>query len=516
MELLPKLSQNLLEILNDEEFYDITIEVGNDPYVRIFRAHMVILYYRSPYLRRIITLTTNKRKNDGILSHIKLPNISPEIFEIILRYIYSGEIFISLNECDTSIIIKTLVSAGELYLQELIKYLQSFLIKNKSEWMEQNFDIVYNASFENDSFLDLQNYCTDLISKQPDKIFNSLNFSLIPEKLLISVIQNNDLQTTEIQVWDHVLKWGLAQNPDLPSDPTNYSKDDFNTLKNTLKQCIPFIRFHNLTSKEFLDKVFPYRKILPKELYIDLLKEFLGNDNKKSGKSKPRMNKEISLITIDSKIISFQQAELILKWVDRSKIGNKLTSPCEFKLLFRGSRDGLTREKFHQYCDDHSRTVTIVKVKDNNEILGGYNPVEWRSYGGDSITKDSFIFSFNNNNNDNNSNETENYILSRITNENHAILNGSFNGPSFGNTDLIILGFLGNYCRQKSYEKPIRKFVHFDIEECEQVNKKKKQAIAMAEENEFYSKLCVAEIFRGAVDEKSEEEIDLLEECYFC
>uniref|UniRef100_U9T928 Uncharacterized protein n=1 Tax=Rhizophagus irregularis (strain DAOM 181602 / DAOM 197198 / MUCL 43194) TaxID=747089 RepID=U9T928_RHIID len=49
-----------------------------------------------------------------------------------------------------------------------------------------------------------------------------------------------------------------------------------------------------------------------------------------------------------------------------------------------------------------------------------------------------------------------------------------------------------------------------------QVNKKKKQAIAMAEENEFYSKLCVAEIFRGAIDEKSEEEIDLLEECYFC
>jgi hypothetical protein len=85
MELLPKLSQNLLEILNDEEFYDITIEVGNDPHVKIFRAHMVILYYRSPYLRRILTLTTNKKKNDGILTHIKLPNILPETFEIILR-----------------------------------------------------------------------------------------------------------------------------------------------------------------------------------------------------------------------------------------------------------------------------------------------------------------------------------------------------------------------------------------------------------------------------------------------
>ncbi|PKY19232.1 hypothetical protein RhiirB3_432248 [Rhizophagus irregularis] len=53
---LSKLSQNLLEILNDDEYYDITIEVGNDP-----------------------------DKNDGTLAHIKLPNILPEIFQAILR-----------------------------------------------------------------------------------------------------------------------------------------------------------------------------------------------------------------------------------------------------------------------------------------------------------------------------------------------------------------------------------------------------------------------------------------------
>jgi hypothetical protein len=82
---LTKLSQNLLKILDDDEYYDITIEVGNDPYVRIFRAHMVILNYRSTYLQRI--LTTNKKRNggSGTLVHIKLPNISPEIFQIILR-----------------------------------------------------------------------------------------------------------------------------------------------------------------------------------------------------------------------------------------------------------------------------------------------------------------------------------------------------------------------------------------------------------------------------------------------
>ena len=79
----PKLSQNYIEILEDDEYYDVTIEVGDDPNVKIFRAHMIILCYRSPFLRR--TLVSNKKNNDGSLTHIKLPNISPEIFQIILK-----------------------------------------------------------------------------------------------------------------------------------------------------------------------------------------------------------------------------------------------------------------------------------------------------------------------------------------------------------------------------------------------------------------------------------------------
>jgi len=81
--LLPKLSENLLEILNndDDEYYDVKIEVGKDPHVKVFRAHMVILYYRSPYLRRVLST----RRNDENLAQIKLPNISPEIFQVILR-----------------------------------------------------------------------------------------------------------------------------------------------------------------------------------------------------------------------------------------------------------------------------------------------------------------------------------------------------------------------------------------------------------------------------------------------
>ena len=78
-----KLSQNYIELLEDGEYYDIAIEVGEDSNVKIFRAHMNILCYRSPYLRR--TLAFNRKNNDNVLSHIKLPNVSPEIFQIILE-----------------------------------------------------------------------------------------------------------------------------------------------------------------------------------------------------------------------------------------------------------------------------------------------------------------------------------------------------------------------------------------------------------------------------------------------
>ena len=275
-----------------------------------------------------------------------------------------------MTEYDISDVIKILEAASELSIQELINYLQSFMIENQTKWMEENFSLIYQTIFKHDSFLELQKFCTDLIIDEPEKIFKSLDFISIPEKALVSLIQNDNLQANEVQVWENVLKWGLAQNPELPSDLATFSKDDFNTLKNTLQQCIPFIRLYNLTFKEFREKVMPYKKVLPKELYKDLLNTFLDPDSKSSDKSKPRkpriakeinletadsprLTKEISLEsvdsppmikeilkTVDSRIITYQHAELFSKWIDKLEITDKLKNSYEFKLLLRGTRDG--------------------------------------------------------------------------------------------------------------------------------------------------------------------------------
>ncbi|UZO03046.1 uncharacterized protein OCT59_023459 [Rhizophagus irregularis] len=424
---LPKLSQNILEILEENEFYDITIEVGNDPYVKIFRAHMVILNYRSPYLRKILSTSVNEKRDNGTLTHIKLPNILPEIFQMILRYIYGGRL--SLEEYDTSDIIKILVASSELNLQELITHLQLFLIENKKDWMEQNFNLIYKTSFENNSFLELRNFCTELMSKEPEKIFNSIDFISLSENCLVSLIQHDNFQMSDIQVWERILKWGIAQNPELSSDPLSYLKDDFNTLKNTLQRY--FI-------------IQPNNKPEPKTI-----------------------TKEINTKSIDSRIITFQHAELISKWIDKLEITDKIKNLYGFKLILRGSRDGFSFRKFHEICDNKPRTVSIIKVKDSNEILGGYNPIVWESnhdvFG---TTKDSFIFSFKNKEN------IENYVLSRVKNEIYAIYNHIDGGPLFGCGDFFLYGKYGydrSCCYYSGYyDKLIRETKdHFSVEEYE-------------------------------------------------
>ncbi|GES90303.1 BTB/POZ protein [Rhizophagus clarus] len=233
---------------------------------------MIILCYRSPFLRR--TLASNKKNNDGSLVHIKFPNISPEIFQIILKYIYGG--IISLNEQEPSMVLEILVAADQLYLQEIVDYLQEYLIKNKSEWMEQHFGLVYQTSFQSNSLLELQNFCTDCMTKSPQIIFDSLDFTSLNEKSLISLIKRDDLQMKEIDIWENVLKWGLEKNPTLLSDSTTWSNDDFKMMENTLQHCLPLVRFFSLSSEDFFQKVRPYKKLLKHSLYEELLESYLN------------------------------------------------------------------------------------------------------------------------------------------------------------------------------------------------------------------------------------------------
>ncbi|EXX62199.1 uncharacterized protein OCT59_029212 [Rhizophagus irregularis] len=457
-----KLSQNYIEVLEDNEYYDITIEVGEDPNVKIFRAHMIVLCYRSPFLRRTLASNKkNKKNNDGTLVHIKFPNISPEIFQIILKYIYGG--IITLNEKEPLEILRVLVAADQLYLQEIVDYLQEYLINNDYEWMEQHFGLVYQTSFQSNSLLELQNFCTNCMAKSPQKIFESFDFTSLSEKTLISLIKRDDLQMKEIEIWEQVLKWSLVKNPTLLPDPTTWSDDDFKMMENTLQHCLPLIRFFSLSSEDFFHKVRPYKKLLRNQLYEELLKSYLDSNSVPNDNISLPRYRNINGI-IDSKIVNINIASLISRWIDKIDIESKfaytreLYLPYKFKLLLRGSRDGFTPEKFHETCDNILSTVTFIKIKETEEIIGGYNPLKWDTSDEDKWgeTKDSFIFSFKNEDNFKES------ILSRVIDASHALFYHNRFGPTFGDDDIDIFVCEDDKeydhcsCTQLSYEKRIR------------------------------------------------------------
>ncbi|POG72351.1 hypothetical protein GLOIN_2v1773702 [Rhizophagus irregularis DAOM 181602=DAOM 197198] len=455
-----KLSQNYIELLENNEYYDITIEVGEDPNVKFFRAHMNILCSRSPYLRR--ALVSNKKNNDNGISHFKLSDISPDTFMIILRYIYGG--VLSLNGQDTLDVFKVLLAANELLLQELVDYLQNYLINNESQWMEQHFELIHRTSFQFTSLTEIQQFCTNLMAKSPHKIFKSLDFTSIPETSLVQVIKRDDLQMKEIDVWEHVLKWGIAQNPTLLEDPNTWSDNDFKTIENTLQHCLSFIRFFCLSSKEFLQKVHPYKKLLRSQFYEELLNSHLNPDSEPNDNiSLPRnIYSDENHGIIDSTIVNLNIVSIISRWIDKVDVNHKVSHlrefylPYKFKLLLRGSRDGFTPKKFHTLCDNKSNTVTFIKVKETQKIIGGYNPLKWESSETWGETKDSFIFTFNNKNN-----LFKDAIISYVKNICFAALNSKVRGPYFG-YDLIIRApnESSDYdefrCRNIHYERRLR------------------------------------------------------------
>src|ERR1043166_5990932 len=92
--------------------------------------------------------------------------------------------------------------------------------------MEEHFIITQQFSSQSNNLLKLQQFCADFITKSPEKIFKSLDFTLLPEKYLVQIIKDDDLQMKEVEVWEHVLKWGLAQNSTLLPDSNTWSDDD--------------------------------------------------------------------------------------------------------------------------------------------------------------------------------------------------------------------------------------------------------------------------------------------------
>lgn len=77
------LSQDYLKLLETGEYADVIIQTGQEPDSKEFRAHSLVLRSRSAYFRD--TLSSDWAKAQGDLIILKQLDISPEVFDIILK-----------------------------------------------------------------------------------------------------------------------------------------------------------------------------------------------------------------------------------------------------------------------------------------------------------------------------------------------------------------------------------------------------------------------------------------------
>ncbi|RIB09180.1 hypothetical protein C2G38_289646 [Gigaspora rosea] len=325
--------------------------------------------------------------------------------------------------------------ACEFLLDELAKHIETYLIETKGHWLRLHFAHIYQKGFNNDILQELQKWCNDITVKYPSQIFDSDYFTSLPEKALVSIIGRDDLQMEEIKFWNYVIKWGIAQNPELPSDSKDWSHENFLSLKTTLQNCLPLIRYFQMSGDDIYNQVYLYKQILDKNLWKDVKKRL-------ASQNQPILSKILPPRTILSQtlptritepfstVISEAHAAEIASWIDkRTDSYSVANNPYEFKLLLRGSRDDFTANTFWNLCNKKKNLVVVVKVKGTDEILGGYNPIGWEKPSSNdseyTYCNDSFICSLKNG-------TIQNSILSRVIEDpENAIYNDSDWGPCF-------------------------------------------------------------------------------------
>ncbi|CAB4441197.1 unnamed protein product [Rhizophagus irregularis] len=255
-----KLCQDFATFYEQKKFCDVTIEVGLYPNNQKFEAHASILYARSTFFRKIL--------DKGILHVIEVSGISSKTFEVLLKYIYSG--YISLDN-EPSEIFDLLLAAIKLDFEEVISYLESQLIKQHHKWLHENFELVHRTSQQHGILVD---FCTDVIMNMLEK-FLSDDFCEIKEEVLVELLKSHKLKLDEFEIWNRVLKWGLAKHPSLNPDPKVWSPKEVEAFSTTLKDILPLIRFFQFSSDQFTNSVRPYRKILSEDLYEELISYYM-------------------------------------------------------------------------------------------------------------------------------------------------------------------------------------------------------------------------------------------------
>ncbi|PKY52595.1 hypothetical protein RhiirA4_497046 [Rhizophagus irregularis] len=404
-----KFIQDISQIRKNNIDYDVVFIVGRKPSKRMI-GHSFVLKVRSVYFHnKLHSMDENEEFDKYDRYQFKFPEYTFEIFDRILSFIYSNEI--NVLTMSSLSLLNLMKAAKRFKLTDMVEYLQSYLIEDRSSWIYEN---IFTEAFDNEESQQLQSLVIDLICKNTKWFLNLDHFNKFSEEQLIKFLQIDDLSIEEFHVWNAVLGWAFVKNADLDEKKvTQWSVQEIECFKKTLKPFIPFIRFFQISSSKYFDYVYEFSKVLPEELVNKLLEYYLKGNLPTNYLLLPLRK----VRTIDSDFITSEQAEII-SYLLNDGDENSLTDVDEELIV--GSSSSASSQKM---------------------ALNGRND--------SSKQADSFLFSFNMNNENN---------IGKISSFN--VLNSVHNchecGPCFGTTDLWITPDAAHLKHHTVFHQPLK------------------------------------------------------------
>ncbi|CAG8568325.1 12403_t:CDS:2, partial [Gigaspora rosea] len=397
------IAKDFEKLYETKEGYDTIIIAGEEPNVEEIYAHSLILRTRSSYFRSALSDKWVKRTNDGYLV-LKKPNISAINIKIILKFLYCEMVDLDIEEDET--ILDLLAAADELLIPRLIDYIQEYLIQYSCDFIHQVPIKMLHLISHHEKFSELKETCLETICEDPNLLFDSDEFLSLEEDALKLILECNNLEMKECVIWKHLVRWGNAQ-------------------QKILHELIKLIRFHQMDRKEFMDEVWPFRDLLPDKLIENILRYYMEGADKLYNIFPIRWgNFEIDSVLINKKI-----ALLFTKWINNESIddNNSKEFQYSFNLLFRSSLDGFLSRVFHHKCDNKGATIVVAKIQNSDNLVGGYNPLDWEGDDEWKSTANSFLFLLDPNN-------IKGATISRVILDkiDYAIGCDSAHGPTFG------------------------------------------------------------------------------------
>ncbi|CAB5392731.1 unnamed protein product [Rhizophagus irregularis] len=309
------------------------------------------------------TLSSDWAKAQGDLIILKQLDISPEVFDIILKFIYGGTI--CLAEHDARIILELLISTDELELDDLTDYIQDYLLNNSWRLMS-HFALFHRFAMQNDERFPIIRKCViELVKENPTTIFDSNDFTTMDQDILISFFKCHNFSSIKPGIlWRNLVEWGVAHTPTVPLKYAEWTDDDFKALGETLEPLIPLINFTDMDTEEFLSEVRPWKKSLDyvdPDFYTQTLEiRQLPFINVTSKFLSLLLENNKIIKEIDSNLITPSDATLISNWIHEVSINDN----CECRCV-KTSYEHKIRDSEDEFSIDEYEVFQIVPITTN-------------------------------------------------------------------------------------------------------------------------------------------------------